>query len=508
MARIDQLISGLTGHQVRGPQGVEASGLSYDSRSLCPGDLFIALPGSQTDGHIHVEEAIKRGAVGVVVSEVAKVPTASREVTVITVPDTRRVLAHLADVFYGHPSDEIRVLGVTGTNGKTTWTYLTESILKAAGHRPGVIGTISYRIGQKSSPAGQTTPQAPELQGTVRKMVDKGLDHCLLEVSSHGLALDRVRGMEFDVAVFTNLTQDHLDFHHSLENYFAAKESLFREHPLRAAVVNIDDPYGQRIWKGMVGTRGGEEGLTYGLDSEAAVGAKGVTAGWSGLSFELRCPRGPMSLRSPLLGTHNVYNILSSVATALALGLNTEAIQVGVSNLSSVPGRFEPINLGQPFTVVVDYAHTEEALSRVLNVARELIEGRLIAVMGCGGDRDRTKRPRMGAAAGKVADFVLITSDNPRTEDPEAIIREIEVGLKGLGKGPSQYTTCVDRRKAIREAIGMAEAGDGIVIAGKGHEDYQILGREVVPFDDREEARVAIRELGYGKGTHRAREVH
>jgi UDP-N-acetylmuramoyl-L-alanyl-D-glutamate--2,6-diaminopimelate ligase len=507
MVRLKQLLEGLDDLPVSGRPDTEITGISYDSRKVKPGDLFAALPGTQTDGQKFLEEAVRLGAAGLLVRDLAdaKARGLNSSVAVVETPDVRGALARMADAFYGHPSGQVRVIGITGTNGKTTWTYIADSILRAAGWSTGVIGTIAYRwrLGdaersKTERPSGQTTPEAPDLQGLLREMADEGVDGCLMEVSSHGLHQDRIRGISFEVAVFSNLTQDHLDYHRTLEEYFEAKRSLFTEHPVGRAVINLDDPYGERIWNDIKDTPAGQAGWTYGLSRQASVTAQDVESDWTGLRFRLTAPGVDLPVRLRLVGAHNLYNALAAAATGLALDLPPEIIAQGLEEIENTPGRFERVDLGQPFAVVVDYAHTEDALRRVLQTARELVGGRLIAVMGCGGDRDRTKRPRMGAAAAEVADHVVVTSDNPRTEDPEAILQEIEPGILALGPGRASHEMCVDRREAIRRALAQASVGDGVVIAGKGHEPYQIVGRDVLPFDDREEARKALQSLGHG----------
>jgi len=503
MVKLRELLEGLGPLPISGNPDTDITGIAYDSRKVQPGDLFIALSGTRTDGQRYLEEAVGRGAAGLIVRDLAdaKARGLNSSVALAETADTRRALARLADAFYGHPSGDLRVIGITGTNGKTTWTYLMESIFRAAGVRTGVIGTISYRWdggAETELEASQTTPEAPDLQGILRKMADAEVEYCLLEVSSHGLSLDRVAGTAFEAAVFSNLTQDHLDHHETLDAYFEAKRSLFLHHPVRRAVVNLDDPYGKRIWADVKDTPAGEAGLTYGLSASASVTARDVEIAGSGLRFRLAGPGGETPVRLRLAGSYNLYNALAAAAAGLSLGLPPEVVADGLHRLKNAPGRFERIDRGQPFAVIVDYAHTEDALRRVLTATRELIGGQLIAVMGCGGDRDRSKRPLMGAAAAEVADHVVVTSDNPRTEDPEAILAEIEPGILGLGAGRASHEMCVDRRAAIGRALARATPGDGVVIAGKGHEGYQIVGEKILHFDDREEARKALRTLGYG----------
>ncbi len=506
MVQFNELLVGLGSIPNSGPMNADISGIAYDSRRVNPGDLFVAIPGTQTDGHRFLEEAVQRGAAGLVVRNLAdtSVKNINAPVAMAEVSDIRAALAIVTDRFYGHPSGQVRVIGITGTNGKTTCTYLTESILRAAGRSTGVIGTIAYRwdlrnqeTGQIEYPASQTTPEAPDLQGILRKMADASVEYCLMEVSSHGLSLGRVRETTFEAAVFTNLTQDHMDYHGTLEDYYQVKRSLFLDYPVGQAVVNLDDPQGVRLWSDVKKHLPGTSGITFGLTSEADVRAQGVEGDGSGQRFRVTAPEVDVSVHLRLFGRHNVSNALAATAASLALGISPEAVAEGLGQLENTPGRFERIDMGQPFLVVVDYAHTENALRHVLQTAREIINGRLIAVMGCGGDRDRIKRPLMGAAAAEIADHVVITSDNPRTEEPEAILADIESGILKSLPDRTRYETCVDRREAISRALKKARAGDGVIIAGKGHENYQIVEQEVFAFDDREEARQALRALGF-----------
>jgi UDP-N-acetylmuramoyl-L-alanyl-D-glutamate--2,6-diaminopimelate ligase len=418
---------------------------------------------------------------------------ADLRVPIIEVGDSRRAVGILADRFYAHPSGDLRMVGVTGTNGKTTTTYLCKAILESAGLRVGLIGTVAYQIGDEWMPANHTTPGALELQSLLRRMVDAGMDSVVMEVSSHALALDRTVGCDFETAVFTNLTQDHLDFHADMEDYFRAKLRLFIEmRSSGRAIVNLDDPYGERVtavarapvW-------------TYAVERPADLCAKGVRGSLTGIEFTIHTPFGVTDITSRLVGRHNVYNILASIGVGLHLGLSLTMIKTGVARLANVPGRFERIDCGQPFTVVVDYAHTEDALFRLLSTAQEVKTGRVITVFGCGGDRDRGKRPKMGRVAAKYSDVALVTSDNPRTENPLSIIQEVEPGVKaGLQEaGKGRYAIHPDRRQAIEAAIREARPGDLVVIAGKGHENYQIIGQTKQPFDDRIVARETIEAL-------------
>jgi UDP-N-acetylmuramoyl-L-alanyl-D-glutamate--2,6-diaminopimelate ligase len=414
-------------------------------------------------------------------------------VPVIEVRDSRHVLGVLASRFHGDPSQRLKLIGVTGTNGKTTTTYLCKSVLEAAGAKVGLVGTVAYLIGNERIEATHTTPGAVELQGLFRRMIDAASDAAVMEVSSHALALDRTAGCEFGTAVFTNLTQDHLDFHADMEEYFHAKLRLFAGlGPEGRAVVNLDDPYGASV---AAATRA--QVWTYAVDRPADLRAEDVRISLEGVRFTARTPVGAVAIRSPLVGRHNVYNILAAVGVGLEQGIALPTIAAGIAGLVNVPGRFERVEAGQPFTVVVDYAHTEDALFRLLTAAAAVKTGRIITVFGCGGDRDRGKRPKMGRVSAVYSDVVVVTSDNPRTEAPEAIISEVvpgvQAGLQETGRG--RYVVQVDRRAAIGEAVRMAQPGDLVLIAGKGHENYQVIGKNKYPFDDRVVAREAIEAL-------------
>ncbi|MBI1724899.1 MAG: UDP-N-acetylmuramoyl-L-alanyl-D-glutamate--2,6-diaminopimelate ligase [Candidatus Tectomicrobia bacterium] len=478
----------------RGGEGVEVSGVAYDSRRVAPGDLFVAVRGFQTDGHLYAAEAVKAGAVALALDR--EVEGISPEIPRLMVRSGREALALFADAFYGHPTGALSLVGVTGTNGKTTTAFLIESILRASGRRTGLLGTIHYRIAERILEQPRTTPEAPDLQAFLSEILDAGGTHAVMEVSSHGLALERVKGCEFSAAVFTNLTQDHLDFHGDMESYFRAKLAFFTEPAPGASIINVDDPYGRRMAPRARGAlwRYRTEGK-----AEAEVGAENISLSADGMRFALRHPKGTARIETALIGRHNVSNILAASAACLALGLSADEVAHGVRALPAVPGRLERVNLGQPFLVVVDYAHTEDALQRVLEFARPITPGRLLTLLGSGGDRDRRKRPLMAAAAVRASDWVVMTSDNPRTEDPAAILREVEAGVDRVPGGRERARSIVDRREAVRAIIAEARPGDTVVVAGKGHETYQIVGRERFPFDDREEARAALLLLGYGK---------
>ncbi|MDE3242746.1 MAG: UDP-N-acetylmuramoyl-L-alanyl-D-glutamate--2,6-diaminopimelate ligase [Nitrospirota bacterium] len=480
-----------------GGLGIAVTGLTDDSRAVRPGHVFVAVKGGKADGHRYLAQAVQAGAVALVVQD----PAPGAAVPVIQVPDSRRAVGLLASRFHGDPSSKLTMVGVTGTNGKTTITYLCRSVLEAAGRKVGVIGTVAYQIGAEVMPASHTTPGAVELQELLARMVSAGLDSAVMEVSSHALALDRTAGCEFDMAVFTNLTQDHLDFHADLEDYFQAKVRLFsgltqegRKLRPKRAIVNVDDERGARVCQACR-----VPVWTYAVQRPADLRAEAVQLSLAGTRFTAATPAGRFEVASKLVGEHNVYNLLAAIGVGLQEGLAPEQICAGLAAVRNVPGRFERVEAGQDFTVVVDYAHTEDALMRLLAAANRLKTGRIITVFGCGGDRDRGKRPKMGRVAAEQSDVVVLTSDNPRSEDPLAILREVEVGVKeALAAAPARtrYQVVADRRQAIEAAIGEARTGDTVLIAGKGHEDYQIIGSQKLHFDDREVARDVLLRRG------------
>ena len=480
------LIDALPERRVIGAPPASVSGLTADSRKVEPGDCFVAVPGFKQDARRFVPEAVARGA-RLVVTEGE--PVADLPVAQVLVPSARRALARLADAYHGHPSAGLTLVGITGTNGKTTTSYLVDALLRARGLDTGIIGTIQYVLGGEIRPASQTTPESLEIQAMLAEMRARGIGGVSMEVSSHALALSRVDGLDFDVALFTNLTQDHLDFHGTLDEYRRAKRRLFEllaASPKvgRTAVVNADDPAGAAMVAGL-----DVPVLPFGLGPGARVRAVEHTSALDGIRMTVDTPRGRLTLRSALIGEHNVMNLLGAVATGLALGLALDVIARALGGVSAVPGRFEQVRAGQPFLVVVDYAHTPDALERVLATARKITPGRLAVVFGCGGDRDRGKRPIMGEIAARLADRVWITSDNPRSERPESIVDEIAVGAARVADGVDRCVLEPDRRRAIAGALGWATAGDTVLIAGKGHETYQIIGAEVLDFDDRAVAR-------------------
>jgi UDP-N-acetylmuramoyl-L-alanyl-D-glutamate--2,6-diaminopimelate ligase len=459
-----------------GAPEVEVTGLAYRSESVTPGALFFCVPGFRADGHDFAPDAVRRGAAALVCQR-----PLGLGVPEVVVDDVRAAMAPAAACFYGHPTRELRVVGITGTNGKTTTAFLVRHLLEAAGSRCGLLGTVKRVVGGVEEEVERTTPEAIDLQATFRRMLDRGDRACAMEVSSHALELGRVAGIEFACRVFTNLTQDHLDFHGTMDAYFEAKRRLFRSGS-GPAVLNLDDPYGRRLAAEL------PDAIGFAVGRAAAYRALDVSFDVHGSRFRCLTPEGELPLELPLPGLFNVQNALAAVASARALGVPLETIRRALPTFGHVPGRFEPVDEGQGFGVLVDYAHTPDSLENVLRAAREVARGRVWAVFGAGGDRDRLKRPLMGEAARRLADRVIVTSDNPRSEDPEAIIDEIMVGA-----GPDAERE-VERRRAIELAVEGAEPGDVVVIAGKGHEQGQefAAGRKE-PFDDRAVAREALR---------------
>ena len=497
--KLIELADKLPGAEVVGDASLSVSQVAYDSRRVSPGTVFVAIRGLETDGNRFVEAALRKGAVAVVSQEPAQQGT-----TWIRVPDARQALAIISAALFGEPTSSLTLVGVTGTNGKTTTSHLIDAALRAAGRTVGLLGTVHYRVGARLAESVRTTPESSDLQALFREMVDAGCSHAVLEVSSHSLALDRVHGCAFQLAVFTNLTRDHLDFHGDMESYYADKRRLF-DTLLRTdgiAIINADDDHAADLIRASRGRV-----WTYSLDRLADLKAEAVTLSLDGARFLARTPAGPHEVRTRLLGRFNVQNALAALAAALALGIEPEVAIAGLTSLGGVPGRLERVEAGQDFTVVVDYAHTDDALRNVLETIRELAPRRLITVFGCGGDRDRTKRPLMGAVASRLSDVVVVTSDNPRSEPPEAILEEILRGMPaaggpGNGRRVAERHVIVDRRDAIARALELAMAGDVVLIAGKGHETYQVLRDRTVPFDDRQVVRdiLARSVLRSGKG--------
>ena len=469
------------------------AGLDYDSRRIQPGWLFFAFPGAHTDGRQFAADALARGAVAVASQCAAPEGLADRWVTV---EHGRQALALAARNFYGRPDERLGLTGITGTNGKTTTSYLLDSILRAAGHTTALIGTIEYHLAGRVLPAVNTTPESLDLVRLFRELEAAGGSHVTMEVSSHALALGRVYGLRFHTAVFTNLTRDHLDFHGTMEEYFAAKNLLFAGAggpPPVCAVVNRDDPWSRRI-----AFHPTTQVIRYGTGADADLRARHISSSFQGLRFDVQHGKTRFGLESPLIGRINVYNILAATGAALSYGIPVETIARGIAGLKAVPGRFERVDEGQPFSVVVDYAHTDDALRNVIAVARGLNPRRVITLFGCGGDRDRSKRPLMGQAAAEASDFVVVTSDNPRSEDPLTIINDALVGVRRVDVA---HVVEPDRKAAIARAIKEAREGDIVILAGKGHETYQVLKDKTIPFDDRAVAREVLQSYGYHQHT-------
>jgi UDP-N-acetylmuramoyl-L-alanyl-D-glutamate--2,6-diaminopimelate ligase len=521
-----KLLEGVEIRKITGETLKEIRGIAYHSKQIEKGFLFAAIRGMEADGHRFIEEAVGRGAEAVVLEEEVKIPNGGvglalpkkgaasgvpTHVTMILVPNSRQALAKISTNFYGDPSSRMKLIGITGTNGKTTTTYLLESIFKKAGYPVGVIGTINYRFGQKTTPAPNTTPESLDLQKILWEMWREGTSHVIMEVSSHGLDLDRVYGCQFDGVVFTNFTSEHLDYHKTLEQYFESKKKLFSDYLVRSqkkkrfAVTNHDDPRGEEIIKGI-----NLPIIRYGIGPSCDVTAHRVASSFEGLFCQIKTSKGDFSVHSKLIGNFNLYNILAAVSVGMGMEVPLETIKEGVEGLEGVSGRFEKVENQRGIHVIVDYAHTHDALERALLGLRNILQsrpqdnGKMITVFGCGGDRDRTKRPLMGQVAGKYSDLAILTSDNPRTEDPLSILKEVEKGLRSLPMkewGQSEitlwrsnkgYLKVLDRREAIRLAIRLAQPSDTVLIAGKGHEDYQIIGKKKFPFDDRIEAKKAL----------------
>ena len=493
--KLGAILSGVGLKQSLSPSiaGVEIDGLEFDSRRVGKGFLFFAFPGSRTDGRRFAEDARGRGAVAVASESAA--PDGYDGIW-IQVEHGRQALALAARNFYGRPDERLGLTGITGTNGKTTTSYLLDSVLRAAGHTTALIGTIEYHLAGRVLPAVNTTPESLALVRLFSELEKQGGSHVTMEVSSHALALGRVYGFHFHTAIFTNLTRDHLDFHGTMEAYFAAKRLLFEgagAPPPKVAVLNRDDeniqgmklpPETEIYW--------------YGLGAEATLRARQVSSGFDGLRFEIQSGKTRFPVESPLIGKINVYNILAACGAALSYGIPPEVIARGIANLRAVPGRFERIDEGQPFVVAVDYAHTDDAIRNVIAVARSLNPKRVITLFGCGGDRDRTKRPLMGQAAAEASDFVVLTSDNPRSEDPLAIMNDALVGIRRVDV---PHIVEPDRATAIARAIREAREGDIVILAGKGHETYQILRDQTLPFDDRAVARDVLKSYGFRNNT-------
>jgi UDP-N-acetylmuramoyl-L-alanyl-D-glutamate--2,6-diaminopimelate ligase len=491
--KLGEILSGVRLARPLAPDlaAAEIEGLEFDSRRVAPGFLFFAFPGSHADGRQFAKDAAARGACAVVADSA---PPEDWSGVWIRVEHGRQALALAARNFYRRPDERLGLTGITGTNGKTTTSYLIDSVLRAAGHITAVIGTIEYHLAGRVLKAVNTTPESLDLVRLFAELEAAGGSHATIEVSSHALALGRVFGLRFHTAVFTNLTRDHLDFHGTMEDYFAAKQSLLEGAggpPPPFAVLNRDDEYARRLK-----VHPKTEVYWYGLGPEAELRARHITSGLQGLRFEVTFRKHRIALESPLIGKINVYNILAACGASLSYGIAPETVARGIADLKAVPGRFERVDEGQPFFVVVDYAHTDDALRNVIAVARGLNPKRVITLFGCGGDRDRSKRPLMGQAAAESSDFVVLTSDNPRSEDPLAIMNDALVGIRRVDV---PHIVEPDRTAAIARAIKEAREGDIVILAGKGHEAYQILKDKTIPFDDRAVAREVLRGYGYSR---------
>ncbi|MCC5465003.1 UDP-N-acetylmuramoyl-L-alanyl-D-glutamate--2,6-diaminopimelate ligase [Pelosinus baikalensis] len=469
--------------------------LAQDSRKITPGTLFVCLSGAKTDGHDYIVQAYHQGAVAVLVEK--DIDIIPQGLTVIKVANTREAMIKIAPYFFEYPSCKLRMIGVTGTNGKTTTTYLIRSILQQAGFHVGVIGTIQNSIGDKIVPTQNTTPDVIDLQRLLAEMAEANMDYVVMEVSSHALALNRVAGCEFDVGIFTNMTRDHLDFHVTFERYLEAKTRLFQllssrdnQKEGKTAIINTDDKAAAFILE-----RTGCNTITYGIENYADLQAKNTNIQAKGAEFDIIGSFGIMPLQLKITGLFNVYNVLSAVGAALAEGIDVPIIKAALETFQSVSGRFELVDGGQPFSIIVDYAHTPDGLENILKTAQQIAKKRIIVVFGCGGDRDKTKRPIMGNLAVQYGNIVIATSDNPRTEDPENILSEIEVGIQESLTSGKIYEKIIDRRQAIERALHVAEADDIVIIAGKGHENYQILKDRTIPFDDKEVVKAIIKEM-------------
>jgi UDP-N-acetylmuramoyl-L-alanyl-D-glutamate--2,6-diaminopimelate ligase len=478
-----------------GAKSLKIEGIACDSRKVAPGYLFFALHGAKEDGNQYIQDAIKRGAVAIA-SEIAAPDLAPADLPAtiawVRVAESRKSLAVAAANFFGHPAKALQLIAVTGTNGKTTTTSLIDAVLRTSGAKTGLFGTIAYHTPKGEYPAPNTTPESLDLQGFFSEIRDAGGKYGVLEASSHALVMDRLWGCHFESAVFTNLTREHMDFHRDFEDYFAAKRRLFEGTGAGApetALLNADDPYSKRL-AGL-----SKQTLTYGIENAADLAAKKIQLAFTGLTFTAHTPNGRLQVVSPLVGRINVYNILAAIGAAQAAGISNETIEAGIRALKNIPGRFQRVDMGQPFLVIVDFAHTDDALQNLVKTARELNpKGRVITLFGCGGGKDRTKRPVMGEVSGRMSDLTILTNDNPRAEDPLKIISDIVVGMQRSG---GKYLIEPDREKAIGLAFDEARAGDIVLVAGKGHEDYQVLADRTVPWDDRRVAQQVLRQRGF-----------
>jgi UDP-N-acetylmuramoyl-L-alanyl-D-glutamate--2,6-diaminopimelate ligase len=479
---LETLLQAIETMSINGAVDVVIESLAYDSRRVAPGGLFVAIRGHKADGAQYVTEALANGAVAVVSENNLDVGAGAVH---IQVQCARRALAEIANAFYGDLSSRMKIVGVTGTNGKTTTTYMIRDLLRAGGFRPGLLGTVAYEIGERTLPAARTTPEAPDLHDLFRQMLESGCDSAVMEVSSHAIALQRIHGIHFDTTVFTNLSRDHLDYHKDMENYFDVKSRLFKAHGGKecpSAVINIDDPWGRKLPGEDLGLK---DAVTYGFDGRAMVRASEVEMSIDRTRFLLSSPWGETRITLKLLGRYNISNALAALAVGGLFGIDLQCMAASLENIKAIPGRLELVPNRKNKKVFVDYAHTDDALRNVLETLRKLCKGKLIVVFGCGGNRDRGKRKLMGQAAASLADFTIITSDNPRQEDPTAIAGDI---VEGFADGES-FEVALDRRDAITKGIQKTGRKDILLIAGKGHEAYQELKETTIPFDDRETVR-------------------
>lgn len=490
---IEDLLISLKEQKVAGDPNIDVAGIAYDSRAVKKGDIFIAIPGFKTDGSKFAAQAAEKGAIAIVLEKDIEL---SGNVTKVIVPNARIALAEISSAFYGHPSRKLKLIGITGTNGKTTTSFLIEAILRKAGHKVGVIGTVEARIEGKGLPVKLTTPESSDLQELLSKMLNEGVTHVVMEVSSHSLELHRTHGCEFDVAIYTNLTHDHLDFHGNMQNYLKAKLKLFEKLGRGyksdvSAVINVDDPYGKKIMTYVDGNV-----LTYGMINNANLSASNLETTIDKMTFDLATFDSKFKIATSLIGAHNAYNIMAALLCGKVFGLSYEQMIGAVEDLSFIPGRFERIKVGQKFPVIVDFAHSPDSLIKLMETVRPLTKGRIILVFGCPGERDTMKRPVMGGIAVKMADFSYITTDDPHAEKTDKIIAEIEAGAVGAGgERGKNYLVIEDRRTAIEQALNMAHADDMVVIAGRGHERVQDYNGVKIQIDDREVAREVLEKL-------------
>ena len=492
--QLKQLISTADVIEVQGPVDREVVGIAYDSRRITPGMIFVAIPGLRADGNDYILSAIERGALAIITSKDVYVPG---RVTKVVVKDPRLALAQFSCAFYQNPSASMRLIGVTGTNGKTTISFILRQMLEAVQVKTGLLGTIRYEVGDRIIPAQRTTPESLEVQQMLSQMARSGCKAAVMEVSSHALEQKRVWGIEFDIVIFSNLTQDHLDYHGTMEAYYEAKRKLFTgskdSHKRRSAIINIDDRFGEKLFS----ETDAQIIVSYGLGKKANISANHIELGSEGTRMHVVTPKGEFDCRLPLIGRHNVYNALAAVGAGIALNIPIPDIQNTLAQLGPVPGRFECIHCEQPFNVLVDYAHSDDALKNVLQTLREITDGKILLVFGCGGSRDKGKRAIMGRVAASLANYTIITSDNPRKESAESIAAMIREGYTQVRS--DGYHIELDRRRAIDEAIRMARPSDAVLIAGKGHEIYQEFEDTVIPFDDRICARETLETMGFGK---------